>query len=283
MNEVPSNFRSPTDTIVMDFGWGPDSYAASYGTSNFAYPDFSTPPNGKDQDSRYARRESYCTNGIRIKNHSFSFADATSAFTNHDPADYKHDLVVTTIYPMTLSSEPGPSTTSSTTSSHDSAQASSATPNTTPTEISETSDKEIEFIQSESVTTSRARYATNQRHAKARNSQQASNVTNATTEATTQAAEKKQVLRDKNKVAAAKSRQRQRKQAENIRVKGGRLSETNTQLKSLVQELRGELNGLRAYALEHGDCDDRLALYNQVQAKRVMAEYYSACGGLAEP
>jgi hypothetical protein len=46
-----------------------------------------------------------------------------------------------------------------------------------------------------------------------------------------------------------------------------------------VQELRQELNSLRALALGHGDCDARLAMYNKVQAERVMREYYEACGG----
>ena len=149
-------------------------------------------------------------------------------------------------------------------------------------------------IQPESITTHRARYAANQRHQKARNLRKASasssdssgNTTIETTApnhttTTTKAEEKKRTLREKNKVAAAKCRQRQRKQAETIRVKGSRLSETNAQLKSYVQELRGELNRLRSIALGHGECDARLARYNQMQAERVMAEYYSACGGLA--
>jgi hypothetical protein len=147
-------------------------------------------------------------------------------------------------------------------------------------------------IQPESDSTCRARYAANQRHQKARKLRQeareSSSDTNSstgsdnnTTQTLTKAEEKKRNLREKNKVAAAKCRQRQRKQAETIRAKGSRLSETNAQLKSYVQELRGELNALRSLALGHGECDERLARYNQVQAERVMREYYSACGGLA--
>ena len=150
-------------------------------------------------------------------------------------------------------------------------------------------------IQAESITTHRARYAANQRHQKARNLRKASvssdnsnnTITTTATETTapnpttTKAEEKKRTLREKNKIAAAKCRQRQRKQAETIRAKGSRLSETNAQLKSYVQELRSELNGLRSIALGHGECDARLARYNQMQAERVMRDYYSACGGLA--
>lgn len=216
---------------------------------------------------------------------SFSFADAMSAFTNQDPADYKHDLGSTTVDPMNMSPEPYQSTTPSTISKHDSAQASSAIPKTTATEEAlqtpdlDDEEEEEESTRFESETTHRARYAANQRHAQARNSQQASNTASSHTNLAT--TEKKQILRERNKVAAAKCRQRQRKQAENIRAKGGRLSETNVQLKSYAQELRGELNGLRAIALGHGECDDRIARYNLVQAERVMRDYYSACGGLA--
>ena len=78
------------------------------------------------------------------------------------------------------------------------------------------------------------------------------NISSTSTSTSTKAEERKRNLRDKNKVAAAKCRQRQRKQAESIRAKSARLSETNAQLKSYVQELRGELNGLRSLALGNG-------------------------------
>jgi hypothetical protein len=133
----------------------------------------------------------------------------------------------------------------------------------------------------ESESTCRARYAANQRHNKTRNSLRASHQTSNTNKASTEAEEKKRKLREKNKVAAAKCRQRQRKQVETIRAKGSRLSETNMLLESYVQELRGELNGLRALALGHSGCDDRLARYNHVQAEKVLDQYYSACSGLA--
>ena len=150
-------------------------------------------------------------------------------------------------------------------------------------------------IPQESDSTCRARYAANQRHQKARklrqeareassssssdaNTSGTNSDTNNNAQTRTKAEEKKRNLREKNKVAAAKCRQRQRKQAETIRSKGSRLSETNAQLESYVQELRGELNALRSLALGHGECDERLARYNQVQAERVMREYYDEIG-----
>jgi hypothetical protein len=126
------------------------------------------------------------------------------------------------------------------------------------------------FSQTESDSTCRARYAANQRHHKARNIKRASHETSGTSEANTKPEEKKRQLREKNKMAAAKCRLRQRKQAEVIRAKSGRLSETNAQPKSYVEELLQELNGLRAMALGHGNCDARLTRYNQAQADRVM-------------
>jgi len=150
-------------------------------------------------------------------------------------------------------------------------------------------------IPQESDSTCRARYAANQRHQKARklrqeareassssssdaNTSGTNSDTNNNAQTLTKAEEKKRNLREKNKVGAAKCRQRQRKQAETIRSKGSRLSETNAQLESYVQELRGELNALRSLALGHGECDERLARYNQVQAERVMREYYDEIG-----
>lgn len=116
----------------------------------------------------------------------------------------------------------------------------------------------------------RARHAANQRHSKvekARRDSQQSSTTN------TVADRKKERLREKNKFAAAKCRQRQRRQAQSIQEKGARLSEANARLKGSVQELRGELNGLRALALYHQGCNCQVAQYNYHQAERVAAEY----------
>jgi hypothetical protein len=285
------------EDIDMNFGWGPDSYAVPYDNPNVESAYTSTPLNASNGNSRYALQSSISKVDWRLTtSNSFSFADAMSAFTNQDPADYKQDPLANTVHPMNMSPEPESFMSPSATSRHDSAQASSAAPKTTPTEgtsqtpedddAEEEEEEEESSLPFESETTTRARYAANQRHAKTRNAQQQAGNNNTASSshlsiASTQATAKKAVLREKNKVAAAKCRQRQRKQAETIRAKGSRLDETNAQLKSYVQELRGELNGLRALALGHGDCDDRLARYNQVQAERVMRDYYSACGGLA--
>jgi hypothetical protein len=187
-------------------------------------------------------------------------------------------------------SSPGIPTSTETKSFGTMAYSSSVSPTTAQPDSPELqSEAPDPIIQPESDSTCRARYAANQRHQKARNLRLAAreatstsdtNISSTSTSTSTKAEEKKRNLRDKNKVAAAKCRQRQRKQAESIRAKSARLSETNAQLKSYVQELRGELNGLRSLALGHGECDRRLARYNQVQAERVMREYYSACGGL---
>jgi hypothetical protein len=56
-------------------------------------------------------------------------------------------------------------------------------------------------------------------------------------EADTQATEKKKRLRQKDKIAAAKCRVRQKKQTQTIQAKQGRLSEANAQLKPCIQEL----------------------------------------------
>lgn len=187
---------------------------------------------------------------------------------------------------MAAHSSPGILTTTETESFGTMAYPSSVSPTTAQPENPKLQPEAPEpIIQPESDSTCRARYAANQRHQKARNTRQAarettssSDTNTSSTSTSTKAEEKKRNLRDKNKVAAAKCRQRQRKQAESIRAKSARLSETNAQLKSYVQELRGELNGLRSLALGHGECDERLARYNQVQAERVMRECYSACG-----
>lgn len=124
----------------------------------------------------------------------------------------------------------------------------------------------------ESDSSLRARHAANERHnktKKARRDSQQSDVTGSATD------KKKVRLREKNKVAAAKCRQRQRKQAQSIQEKGGRLSEANAQLKASVQELRGELNGLRAIALYHQGCNCQVAQYNHNQAERLAAEFNS--------
>jgi hypothetical protein len=131
----------------------------------------------------------------------------------------------------------------------------------------------------ESEKTLRARYAANQRHSKAKQARKDSHQNESLSEADTKAAARKQRHREKNKVAAAKCRSRQRKQVQTIQEKGSRLEEKNLQLKTMIQELRGELNTLRSMALDHQQCNCSVARYNHDQAERVVAEYRSSCMG----
>lgn len=131
----------------------------------------------------------------------------------------------------------------------------------------------------ESEKTRRARYAANQRHSKAKQARKDSQQSEGASVTDARAAERKQRHREKNKVAAAKCRSRQRKQVQTIQDKGSRLEEKNLQLKTMIQELRGELNSLRSMALDHQECKCPVARYNHSQAERVVAEYRSACLG----
>lgn len=154
------------------------------------------------------------------------------------------------------------------------------------TPASSISDSAVSASPIESDKTRRARYAANQRHSKAKKARKDSQQGDSTDIADTRAAERKQRHREKNKVAAAKCRSSQRKQVQILQNKGSRLDEKNLQLKTMIQELRGELNSLRSMALDHQECACPVAQYNHHQAERVIAEYRSAClgqgfGGLA--
>jgi hypothetical protein len=184
----------------MNFGWGPDSYAVPYGNPDVKTAYLSTPLGASNGNPRYVLQSSVAMMSSRLRTiNSSSFADVMSAFTIQDPAGYKLDLGSTTVDPMNMSLETYQSTAPSTASRHDSAQASSATGKITPTEeTSQTPDDDLdeeEPPQLESETTHQARYAANQRHAKARNFQKANintiNSNSHTTLATTQATEKK--------------------------------------------------------------------------------------------
>lgn len=131
----------------------------------------------------------------------------------------------------------------------------------------------------ESDKTRRARYAANQRHSKARKSRKDSHHVDGTSEADPLKQERKQRHREKNKIAAAKCRSRLHKHVQEIQEKGGRLGKKNAELKSMIQELRGELNGLRYMALDHQQCSCHVARYNLIQVERVAAAYRSFCFG----
>lgn len=45
----------------------------------------------------------------------------------------------------------------------------------------------------------------------------------------------------------------------------------------MIQELKRELNELRAMALDHQACNCSVARYNHGQAERVVAEYRNSC------
>jgi hypothetical protein len=220
-----------------------------------------------------------CRDLTQINNHSLGFAEAMSASTIQEPVDRKHDLGAITVDLTNTRLGSDLSTTPNTTSRRDFVHASSASPKYTQNGAPDPPLERTDSPQTESESIHRARYAANQRHSKASNSQRAGHNIGDASEANTQADGKKQRLREKNKVAATKCRQRQRRQAENVRVKVRGLSATNAQLKSYAQELRQELNGLRVCALGHADCDYKLAQYNQGQVERLAAGYYSSFGG----
>ena len=147
------------------------------------------------------------------------------------------------------------------------------------TPASTVDDSPVSSSPVESEKTRRARYAANQRHNKAKQARKDSQQSEGSAVVDARAAERKQRHREKNKVAAAKCRSRQRKQVQTIQEKGSRLEENNLQLKTMIQELRGELNALRSMALDHQECACPVARYNHDQAERVVAEYRSACLG----
>lgn len=131
----------------------------------------------------------------------------------------------------------------------------------------------------ESEKTRRARYAANQQHSKAKQARKDSQQDESIDTSGIRSAHEKQRHREKNKVAAAKCRSRQRKQMKTIQDKGAELGEKNTQLKSMVQELRAELNVLRSMALDHQQCNCSVTRYNHKQVERLVAEYRSSCLG----
>ena len=118
----------------------------------------------------------------------------------------------------------------------------------------------------------RARNAANQRHAKTkamRKDSQASNPADSDDVEGEGGGDKKERYREKNRLAAAKCRAKKKENIEDIEVKHRNLSAMNSALKKQVQDLRGELTGLRTHALNHQDCNCQIARYNINQAKRV--------------
>jgi hypothetical protein len=213
---------------------------------------------------------------MRANERSTSFTEVMSSFTDQEPAIQEHDLAGTTFDPANMWSDS--TTTPNTPRRHDSVCTSLPTLEPLHSNLRLPFDTP-QYRTKESASTSRARYAANQRHSKALKPKRDSKQASSANEADMKAEEQKQRLREKNKVAAAKCRQRQKKQFETVQAKGGHLGGRNAQLKSCVQELRQELIVLRGFALNHADCGCQIAQYNRVQADRVIAEYYSSYSG----
>jgi hypothetical protein len=117
----------------------------------------------------------------------------------------------------------------------------------------------------------RARNAANQRHAKAKKMRKdsESSIPIDSDDAEGETGDKKEKYREKNRLAAAKCRAKKKENIEDIEVKHRKLSAMNSSLKKQVQDLRGELTGLRTHALNHQDCNCQISRYNINQAKRV--------------
>lgn len=117
----------------------------------------------------------------------------------------------------------------------------------------------------------RARNAANQRHAKTKKMRKDSQESNPvdSDDGEGETGEKKEKYREKNRLAAAKCRAKKKENIEDIDVKHRKLSAMNSSLKKQVQDLRGELTGLRTHALNHQDCNCQISRYNINQAKRV--------------
>jgi hypothetical protein len=117
----------------------------------------------------------------------------------------------------------------------------------------------------------RARNAANQRHAKAKRMRKDSegSIPIDSDDGEGETGDKKEKYREKNRLAAAKCRAKKKENIEDIEVKHRKLSAMNASLKKQVQDLRGELTGLRTHALNHQDCNCQISRYNINQAKRV--------------
>jgi hypothetical protein len=117
----------------------------------------------------------------------------------------------------------------------------------------------------------RARNAANQRHAKTKKMRKEGRGSNPVDndDGEGDAGGKKEKYREKNRLAAAKCRAKKKENIEDIEVKHRKLSALNSSLRKQIQDLRGELMGLRTHALDHQDCNCQISRYNINRAKRV--------------
>jgi len=117
----------------------------------------------------------------------------------------------------------------------------------------------------------RARNAANQRHAKSKKARKDSRASQPSpvSDDVDGDEDKKERYREKNRLAAAKCRAKKKDNIEDIEDRHRNLIALNNVLKKQVQELRGELTGLRTHALDHQDCNCQISKYNVNQARRV--------------
>lgn len=116
----------------------------------------------------------------------------------------------------------------------------------------------------------RARNAANQRHAKSKKARKDCRINQPSPVSGDDGHEdKKERYREKNRLAAAKCRAKKKELIETTDDRHCNLSALNNVLKKQVKELRSELTGLRAYALDHQDCNCPITTYNVNQARRV--------------
>jgi hypothetical protein len=147
---------------------------------------------------------------MRASERSISFTEVMSSFADQEPAIQKHDLAGTTFDPANMWSDS--TTTPNTPRRHDSVCTSLPTLEPLHSSFRLPSDTP-QYRTKESASASRARCGANQRHSRALNAKRDSKQTSSANEADMKVEEKKQRLRENNKAAAAKCRQRQRKKS----------------------------------------------------------------------
>lgn len=131
-------------------------------------------------------------------------------------------------------------------------------------------DEMISAQRAKSDKSERARNAANQRHAKSKKARKDSRMSQSSPVSDDDGNKhRKERYREKNRFAAAKCRAKKKENIETIEDRHRNLRPLNNVLKKQVQELRGELTGLRTHALDHQDCNCPISKYNVNQARRV--------------
>jgi hypothetical protein len=114
-----------------------------------------------------------------------------------------------------------------------------------------------------------ARYAANVRHGNAKRSREEGMGSNSAESDGVESrfGDEKKRYREKNRLAAARCREKKKGNTEDIVMKHHKLSIMNSMLKEQVQNLRSELTDLRTHALNHQDCNCPITQYNINQAR----------------